>query len=209
MSSHTTDSTTENLLFATEYFRGIVKMGEKSPRVLQLTETIIRLTGNPTHYFCLVCAFVSLHNAHFLYLRAARQYRYETLITISAPLEPELALTNAPTIASPKAYQVWLILTTLRDPVPELAFNQEILKVSAKNYHTWSHRQWLLAHFDQPELWGGELPFVERLLAEDVWNNSAWHHRFFVTSENGDKAGARHEAMRHELAAHRCHLSSI
>jgi hypothetical protein len=33
---------------ATDYFRGIIKTGEKSLRVLQLTETIIRL--NPAHY---------------------------------------------------------------------------------------------------------------------------------------------------------------
>jgi hypothetical protein len=33
---------------ATDYFRAIVKAGEKSSRVLQLTETIIRL--NPAHY---------------------------------------------------------------------------------------------------------------------------------------------------------------
>ena len=33
---------------AMEYFRGIVKMAEYSPRVLELTEFIIRL--NPAHY---------------------------------------------------------------------------------------------------------------------------------------------------------------
>ena len=33
---------------ANDYFRGIIKTGEKSSRVLQLTETIIRL--NPAHY---------------------------------------------------------------------------------------------------------------------------------------------------------------
>jgi protein farnesyltransferase/geranylgeranyltransferase type-1 subunit alpha len=33
---------------ATDYFRGIVKTGEMSPRVLDLTEHIIRL--NPAHY---------------------------------------------------------------------------------------------------------------------------------------------------------------
>jgi hypothetical protein len=33
---------------ATDYFRGIVKSGEISPRVLELTEYIIRL--NPAHY---------------------------------------------------------------------------------------------------------------------------------------------------------------
>lgn len=41
---------------ATNYFRGIVKTGEKSQRVLELTEAIIRL--NPAHYsaWC-VCFF--------------------------------------------------------------------------------------------------------------------------------------------------------
>ena len=33
---------------ATDYFRGIVQTGEKSERVLELTENIIRL--NPAHY---------------------------------------------------------------------------------------------------------------------------------------------------------------
>jgi protein farnesyltransferase/geranylgeranyltransferase type-1 subunit alpha len=33
---------------ATDYFRGIVKTGEMSNRVLELTEDIIRL--NPAHY---------------------------------------------------------------------------------------------------------------------------------------------------------------
>ena len=33
---------------ATDYFRGIVKTGEQSERVLELTETIIRM--NPAHY---------------------------------------------------------------------------------------------------------------------------------------------------------------
>ena len=33
---------------ATDYFRGIVKVGERSQRVLELTEAVIRL--NPGHY---------------------------------------------------------------------------------------------------------------------------------------------------------------
>lgn len=136
-----------------------------------------------------------------------RQYRYETLIATSAPLEPELVLTNTLTKASPKTYQVWhhrrLLLTALRDPVPELAFNEEVLKADPKNYHTWSHRQWLLVHFDQADLWASELPLVERLLADDVRNNSAWHHRFFVSSENGNNAGTgecSEDTVRRELA---------
>ncbi|KAH9973756.1 hypothetical protein BGW80DRAFT_1437112 [Lactifluus volemus] len=154
---------------ATDYFRAIVKAGEKSSRVLQLTETIIRL--NPAHY-------------------SAWQYRYETLIAISAPLEPELVLTNALTKTSFKTYQVWhhrrLLLTALRDPAPELVFNEEVLKADPKNYHTWSHRQWLLAHFDQAS-------YGPRLLADDVRNNSAWHHRFFITLERGSKYDSSNE----------------
>lgn len=135
-----------------------------------------------------------------------RQYRYETLIAISAPLEVELVLANALTKASFKTYQVWhhrrLLLMVLRDPAPELAFNEEVLKADAKNYHTWSHRQWLLAYFDQGELWAGELPFVERLLDDDVRNNSAWHHRFFVSFERGSKHGTdedTEEAVKREI----------
>jgi protein farnesyltransferase/geranylgeranyltransferase type-1 subunit alpha len=87
--------------------------------------------------------------------------------------------------------------------VPELAFNEEVLKADPKNYHTWSHRQWLLVHFDQADLWASELPLVERLLADDVRNNSAWHHRFFVSSENGNNAGTgecSEDTVRRELA---------
>jgi protein farnesyltransferase/geranylgeranyltransferase type-1 subunit alpha len=47
----------------------------------------------------------------------------------------------------------------------------------AKNYHVWSYRQWLVRHFS---LWDSELPYLEKLLQEDVRNNSAWNHRWFV-----------------------------
>ncbi|KAG9050609.1 CAAX geranylgeranyltransferase alpha subunit [Tulasnella sp. UAMH 9824] len=61
--------------------------------------------------------------------------------------------------------------------------------VDTKNYHTWAYRQWLLAEFNSPELWAGELDFVDEMLRYDVRNNSAWHHRFFVTFENGIREG--------------------
>ncbi|KAI0064281.1 protein prenylyltransferase [Artomyces pyxidatus] len=166
---------------ATDYFRGVVKIGEMSPRVLALTETIIRL--NPAHY-------------------SAWQYRYQTLLATNSSLSAELELTNELTKAYIKTYQVWhhrrLLLTKLNDPVPELAFIEDALTLDAKNYHTWSYRQWLLAHYDRAEMWAGELPFVERLLEEDVRNNSAWHHRFFVVFERGAEAGE--DIVKRELA---------
>ncbi|CAL1699215.1 unnamed protein product [Somion occarium] len=185
------------------YFRGIVKTNEKSERVLELTEAIIRL--NPAHY-------------------SAWQYRYHTLLAIKAPLDAELKLMDSLAVQFLKTYQVWhhrrLILTAIYSPPPsnasglndptattsssakskpspesqaaartELAFITRVLMVDAKNYHTWSYRQWLLAFFDDVHLWEGELGFVERLLEEDVRNNSAWHHRFFVVFGRGQLQG--------------------
>lgn len=107
-----------------------------------------------------------------------------------------------------KTYQVWhhrrLLITLLSDPssaqeaktdvlelaTTELDFIAQVLQTDAKNYHTWSYRQWLLAHFDDPALWLGELPYVNELLDDDVRNNSAWHHRFFIVFGRGGRAGA-------------------
>jgi protein farnesyltransferase/geranylgeranyltransferase type-1 subunit alpha len=73
--------------------------------------------------------------------------------------------------------------------------------VDTKNYHTWAYRQWLLAEFNSPELWAGELDFIEMMLRHDVRNNSAWHHRFFVVWESGVREGEtdREEVLRREI----------
>ena len=74
-----------------------------------------------------------------------------------------------------------------------------ILADDAKNYHAWQHRQWvikvgvagwvstvrsslgclLLQTFS---LWGEELHYVDRLIQEDLRNNSAWNQRYFIVS---------------------------
>jgi protein farnesyltransferase/geranylgeranyltransferase type-1 subunit alpha len=77
------------------------------------------------------------------------------------------------------------------------------LRVDSKNYHTWVYRQWTLAYFGGlpkaseieasndstagkfPDLWKGELDFVDKLLKEDARNNSAWNHRYFCIFANG------------------------
>ncbi len=96
-----------------------------------------------------------------------------------------------------KNYQVWhhrrLLITQLtsdsdeatteRILKEELAFLAQSLQTDTKNYHTWSYRQWLLAYFnpeDVTDIWPTELDWVERLISDDVRNNSAWHHRFFL-----------------------------
>ena len=51
--------------------------------------------------------------------------------------------------------------------------------------YTWSviflyeYRQWVLQEFN---LWADEISYINRLLEEDVRNNSAWNQRFFVIS---------------------------
>lgn len=98
-----------------------------------------------------------------------------------------------------KTYQVWhhrrLLLTITRKPIPELAFISRSLNVDSKNYHTWSYRQWLLAYFnDEEDLWAKELDFIDSMLAMDLRNNSAWHHRFFVVWGCGVREGEEDRA---------------
>ncbi|KAG8938892.1 CAAX geranylgeranyltransferase alpha subunit, partial [Tulasnella sp. 419] len=68
------------------YFRAIVKAQEYSPRVLELTEAIVRM--NPAHY-------------------SVWQYRYQTLLRTNSPLEDELELMDKIASQNLKNYQVW------------------------------------------------------------------------------------------------------
>jgi len=175
---------TEKYKDATNYFRGIVKTGEKSSRVLDLTEDIIR--QNPAHY-------------------TAWQYRYETLVALNLPLDAEVKLMDELAIKYLKTYQVWhhrrLILMQTRKPAPELAFITKALEGDQKNYHTWSHRQWVLAHFNDDDLWSRELDFVDLMVNKDLRNNSVWHHRFFVVFQSGVRDGEenRERIIKREL----------
>lgn len=137
--------------------------------------------------------------------RTPRQYRYKTLIALDAPLDEELRLMDELAVKYLKTYQAWhhrrLLVQLTRAPVPELEFIAGCLQVDAKNYHTWSYRQWLLAHFNNEALWVNELDFIDGMLGMDVRNNSAWHHRFFVVFQSGVRKGEedRNEVARREL----------
>ena len=65
----------------------------------------------------------------------------------------------------------------LNDAGAELRFTEVVLNIEQKNYHAWQHRQWVLETF---KLFNNELEFIDRLLLDDVRNNSAWNQRFFV-----------------------------
>jgi protein farnesyltransferase/geranylgeranyltransferase type-1 subunit alpha len=110
-----------------------------------------------------------------------------------------------------KTYQVWhhrrLLMTHLlrnagtdktsastSKPPSQIASNELVLIArtlaeDAKNYHTWSYRQWLLAFVNDDSLWERELDFVDSMLNHDIRNNSAWHHRFFVVFQSGVRDG--------------------
>jgi len=68
-------------------------------------------------------------------------------------------------------------LDKIGQPLDELANTASVLRGDAKNFHVWSHRQWLLKRF---AIWEGELDYVESLLQADLRNNSAWNQRHFV-----------------------------
>jgi protein farnesyltransferase/geranylgeranyltransferase type-1 subunit alpha len=137
---------------------------------------------------------------------AIRQYRYKTLMALKCPLDDELELMNELAIKHLKTYQVWhhrrLLVQQTRNPGPELEFIANSLQNDMKNYHTWSYRQWILAYFNDDELWSHELDFVESMLESDVRNNSAWHHRFFIAFQSGVRNGDQDKdaIVRRELA---------
>ncbi|XP_034194022.1 farnesyl transferase alpha isoform X1 [Osmia lignaria lignaria] len=145
-----------------DYFRAILKSGEKSERALALTEDCIWL--NPANY-------------------TAWQYRREILKVLGKDLHEELKYGNKMIECNSKNYQVWhhrkVIVEWLQDASKELEFTENILKKDAKNYHAWQHRQWCIKTFN---LFDKELEYVEQLLEEDIRNNSAWNQRYFVIS---------------------------
>jgi protein farnesyltransferase/geranylgeranyltransferase type-1 subunit alpha len=53
--------------------------------------------------------------------------------------------------------------------------------MDSKNYHVWSYRQYLVRKLNLfPTAYPSELEATTTLIGEDVRNNSAWSHRFFL-----------------------------
>ncbi|XP_076280656.1 farnesyl transferase alpha [Lasioglossum baleicum] len=145
---------------AYDYFRAVLKSGEKSERALALTADCVWL--NSANY-------------------TVWQYRRGILKALGKDLRNELKYIGWLTSYFPKNYQLWhhrkIIVEWLQDGSAELAFTKTILSKDAKNYHAWQYRQWCIKTFN---LFDNELEYVEKLLDEDVRNNSAWNQRYFV-----------------------------
>ncbi|XP_044757017.1 protein farnesyltransferase/geranylgeranyltransferase type-1 subunit alpha [Coccinella septempunctata] len=143
-----------------DYFRAVVKKGEKSKRALKLTQDAVKL--NPANY-------------------TVWQYRREILMELAEDLQAELNFVGGVILKQPKNYQVWqhrrILVEWLKDPSQEKNITECAINKDAKNYHAWQHRQWVVKKFS---LYEGELDFTEKLIEIDVRNNSAWNHRYFT-----------------------------
>ncbi|RYP42376.1 hypothetical protein DL767_000298 [Monosporascus sp. MG133] len=187
------------------YLRAVMAEKEHSPRCLRLTEHIISM--NPAHYTVWL-------------------YRFAIVEALNISIPDEIEWLNAVSLEHLKNYQIWhhrqLLLdhyypaiASSADDVKDLArseldFVSQMLALDAKNYHVWSYRQYLVRKLGAA-LWpsndpgyggdeeggGAELSDLGRLIDEDVRNNSAWSHRFFVVfSDPGRSTPASHATER-------------
>jgi len=179
---------------AISYLRAAMVANEQTPRILKLTEHVISM--NAAHYTVWL-------------------YRAATLFALQSSLTDELKWLNGVARRHQKNYQIWQHRQVLiENLLPKLKTSEEIddlaeseiafatimLQADSKNYHVWSYRQYLVRKIglfpSQTEGKPGlsELERIEVLLDEDVRNNSAWSHRFFVVfsdpaiSTEGSKA---------------------
>lgn len=146
---------------------------EYSPRCLRLTEHIIFM--NPAHYTVWL-------------------YRFSIVQGMKTSIPDEIEWLNQVALENLKNYQIWHHRRLLMDhhypsiesssdekaklAKSEEAFLAQILAEDTKNYHVWSYRQYLVPKLG---LFGeAELKATETLIDDDVRNNSAWSHRFFI-----------------------------
>ncbi|KAM5470054.1 CAAX geranylgeranyltransferase alpha subunit [Microsporum audouinii] len=151
---------------ATAYLRAVMAANEMSDRALALTEDVIR--SNPAHYTVWL-------------------YRAQILNALGKDLKAELAWLDQLSTKYLKSYQIWHHRQVIMSnesvfptvPEGELDFLVKMFALDAKNYHVWTYRHWLLRHF---KLWDSpaELADIERMIDEDVRNNSAWNHRWIM-----------------------------
>lgn len=162
---------------AISYLRAVMAKKEYSIRCLRLTEHIISL--NPAHYTVWL-------------------YRFSIIKALNIPLSDEIEWLNEVSLDNLKNYQIWHhrrllmdhyypTIKTQREEVEKLAkseqaFLTQILAEDTKNYHVWSYRQYLVPKLG---IFGdSELQAAATLINDDVRNNSAWSHRFFIVFSN-------------------------
>jgi protein farnesyltransferase/geranylgeranyltransferase type-1 subunit alpha len=166
---------------------------EYSKRCLKLTEHIISM--NPAHYTVWL-------------------YRFSIIQHLDIPLLDELAWLDEVALDHQKNYQIWhhrqLLLDhyypTIKDTQDEVKrfakkerdFMMEMFAEDAKNYHVWTYRQYAVRRLG---MWDDdELKSLEWMIDQDVRNNSAWSHRFFVVFSDPNNTTKDSHATEHDPA---------
>ncbi|CAN6607339.1 protein farnesyltransferase/geranylgeranyltransferase type-1 subunit alpha [Trichomonascus vanleenenianus] len=168
---------------AIDHLRVLMERNEHSKRALELTGALIE--ENPAHY-------------------TVYAYRLDILKAMGKELIPQenwLVKSGNPKVVEdgdwinevvlmrPKNYQVWnyrqlLEVDTAEYYVGELCLTDIVLEEDAKNYHTWTHRQWVVSRaLDKYVQFDKELQMCTKLIEDDVRNNSAWNYRYFLYTQ--------------------------
>ncbi|KAL6503818.1 hypothetical protein OROGR_025741 [Orobanche gracilis] len=191
-----------------DYFRAVYVADERSPRALQLTEEAIIL--NPGNY--------TIWQFRRLILEALNHDLHEELDFVEQMTRDNSKnyqifgkLKTRKFIIGCLSRNSWNIVRVsyghhrrwvveklgTRIAGEELEFTREIFSQDAKNYHAWSHRQWVLQALGG---WEEELAYCDELLVDDIFNNSAWNQRYFVVTRSPSHGGL--EVMRDSEVAY-------
>ncbi|PFH61001.1 hypothetical protein XA68_18419 [Ophiocordyceps unilateralis] len=163
----------EDYAEAVSYLRAVMAADERSPRCLRLTELVISM--NPAHYTVWL-------------------YRFQLIRSLQVHVPEEMQWLDRLALEHLKNYQIWHHRQLLIDYyLPAIAADDEAVKAlgrsettfigtmlaqDTKNYHVWSYRQYLV---EKLGLWTAtELASTQSFIEDDLRNNSAWSHRFFI-----------------------------
>jgi len=179
---------------AYDYLRAVLRTNEQSPRALQLSH--LCLTLNPANYtvwhfrrLCLRAISSTSLTTGSSTTSSATAVQHQT---DPALIQSDLELAAALGGTNPKNYQLWYhrraLLeqvvdtdTLLADYLPaELDYIHSVLQQDGKNYHAYSHRQWIVKAVNDKDVWNRELDFCDALIQADPRNNSAWNQRWFA-----------------------------
>ena len=187
---------------AHDYFRAVHASGEVSRRALDLTAECLRMNG----------ANYTVWHRRWALVEALAAAEAETKASYVSPaidgddgedhrehpapslVDLEFAYATAMALENPKNYQVWNHMRLVSQHLGDVSVERnvratgEALALDAKNIHAWTHRLWVVRTFPKM-MRDAERAFTEKMIDDDVRNNSAWNQRFavtFLTSSSDD-----------------------